>query len=69
MRNPILQRAVTAALLAGFVAGAAAATGASQPGPAVPDRFTWAPTDSSIAPNSEVEFWRGFGDAQLTALV
>jgi NodT family efflux transporter outer membrane factor (OMF) lipoprotein len=69
MLKPILYRAITVALLAGFAGSAAAAAEAPQSGLAPPERFAWAPADASVAPNTEAEFWRGFGDAQLTALV
>jgi len=69
MRKSILRRAISAALLAGFVTGAAAAPDARQSLPALPDHFADAPTQASIASNSEAEFWRGFDDPQLTALV
>ena len=63
-----LSRAIAAALLAAFMAGAGAAE-APQPGLAVPERFISVPADATLASNGEVEFWRSFGDAQLTALV
>ena len=63
-----LSRAITSALLAAFMAGAGAAE-APQPGLAVPERFISVPADATLASNGEVEFWRSFGDAQLTALV
>jgi len=63
-----LSRAITSALLAAFMAGAGAAE-APQPGLAVPERFISVPVDATLASNGEVEFWRSFGDAQLTALV
>jgi len=69
MLKPILSRAITVALLAGFAAGTAPAAEAPQSGLAPPERFAWAPTDANVAPNTEMEFWRSFGDAQLTALV
>ena len=63
-----LSRAITSALLAAFMAGAGAAE-APQSGLAVPERFVSVPADATLASNGEVEFWRSFGDAQLTALV
>ena len=63
-----LSRAIAAALLAAFMAGAGAAE-APQSGLAVPERFVSVPADATLAANSEMEFWRSFGDAQLTALV
>jgi len=63
-----LSRAIAAALLAAFMAGAGAAE-APQSGLAVPERFVSVPAEATLASNGEVEFWRSFGDAQLTALV
>jgi multidrug efflux system outer membrane protein len=67
MRKSILSRAITAALLAGLAGFAAAET--PQSPLAAPERFTSMPADATLAPNREVEFWRSFGDTQLTALV
>lgn len=63
-----LSCAIAAALFAGFIGGAAAAE-APQARWAVPERFVSVSADRALAPNGEVEFWRSFGDAQLTALV
>src|SRR5260221_5932502 len=69
MRKPILSRAITAALFAGLITSVAIAAEAPQSRLAPPERFASVPADTTLAPNHEMEFWRSFGDAQLTALV